>query len=197
MTLAQLGLGSVAMEPTSTPIAGPLPAVPPALARRLEQLGVRLERTQGVHAPMLLADWGPAPANDAAEPEPAKERWDRVVSIVVLPHGVAEAIFLGQPDRGSLAEAETVAGGPESGVPSPLGDERCSPCDITGAEARVLRYLPSNLTAAEIASELWVSVNTVKTHMRHIYSKLDAHRRTEAVDQATARGLLRSKRSLR
>ena len=38
-----------------------------------------------------------------------------------------------------------------------------------------MRYLPSNLTAAEIASELIVSANTVRTHMRHIYAKLDAH----------------------
>jgi LuxR family maltose regulon positive regulatory protein len=45
----------------------------------------------------------------------------------------------------------------------------------------VLRYLPSNLGAPEIAAALYVSANTVKTHMRHIYLKLGAHRRTEAV----------------
>jgi LuxR family transcriptional regulator, maltose regulon positive regulatory protein len=63
---------------------------------------------------------------------------------------------------------------------------------ISDAEARVLRYLPTNLTASEIASTLCVSVNTVKTHMRHIYAKLDAHRRREAVDRARALGLLTS-----
>jgi DNA-binding CsgD family transcriptional regulator len=61
---------------------------------------------------------------------------------------------------------------------------------ISTAEARVLSYLPTDLTAWEIASELCLSVNTVKTHMRHIYAKLDAHRRREAVERARALGLL-------
>ena len=51
-------------------------------------------------------------------------------------------------------------------------------------------YLPSNLTAAEIASELVVSTNTVRTHMRHIYAKLDAHSRNEAVTRARELGLV-------
>jgi LuxR family maltose regulon positive regulatory protein len=54
----------------------------------------------------------------------------------------------------------------------------------------VLRYLPSQLSAPEIASELYVSVNTVRTHMRHIYAKVGAHSRTETVDRARDLGLL-------
>jgi LuxR family maltose regulon positive regulatory protein len=54
----------------------------------------------------------------------------------------------------------------------------------------VLRYLPTNLTAPEIASELYISRNTVKTHMRHLYAKLGTHRRAEAVEHARALGLL-------
>jgi LuxR family transcriptional regulator, maltose regulon positive regulatory protein len=61
---------------------------------------------------------------------------------------------------------------------------------ITRSECRVLRYLPTNLTAPEIARELSVSVSTVRTHMRHLFAKLGAHRRTEAVAQARALGLL-------
>ncbi len=61
---------------------------------------------------------------------------------------------------------------------------------LTESELRVLRYLPSNLSAPEIAAELFLSTSTVKTHMRHIYEKLDAHRRTEAVDRARELGLL-------
>ncbi len=60
---------------------------------------------------------------------------------------------------------------------------------ITDGETRVLRYLPTNLRAHEIAAELCLSVNTVRTHMRHLYAKLDAHRRTEAVDRARVLGL--------
>ena len=58
------------------------------------------------------------------------------------------------------------------------------------AEARVLRYLPTKLSAPEIADQLYLSVNTVKTHMRHLYDKLGVHRRHEAVEQARALGLL-------
>jgi LuxR family maltose regulon positive regulatory protein len=62
--------------------------------------------------------------------------------------------------------------------------------ELSESELRVLRYLPSNLTAPEIAAELYVSTSTVKTHTRHIYDKLDAHRRTEAVERARELGLL-------
>ena len=62
--------------------------------------------------------------------------------------------------------------------------------DLTESEIRVLRYLPSNLSAPEIAAEVFLSTSTVKTHMRHIYEKLGAHKRTEAVERARERGLL-------
>lgn len=61
---------------------------------------------------------------------------------------------------------------------------------LSESELRVLRYLPTNLTAPEIAGELYVSRNTVKTHMRRLYAKLGVHRRTEAVSRARDLGLL-------
>ena len=61
---------------------------------------------------------------------------------------------------------------------------------LTDSEACVLRYLPTRLTAQEIASELSLSVHTVTTHMRHLYAKLGVHRRRQAVDRARALGLL-------
>jgi LuxR family maltose regulon positive regulatory protein len=78
---------------------------------------------------------------------------------------------------GTTAGAQTDR---ERGLPEPLSQ----------SEIRVLRYLPTKLSAAEIANELYLSVNTVKTHMRHLYDKLGAHRRHEAVEQARALGLL-------
>jgi LuxR family maltose regulon positive regulatory protein len=69
-------------------------------------------------------------------------------------------------------------------APSALRDE------LSEAELRVLGYLPSNLKAPEIAAELYVSANTVRTHLRHIYAKLDAHTRSEAVSRARELGLL-------
>jgi LuxR family transcriptional regulator, maltose regulon positive regulatory protein len=61
---------------------------------------------------------------------------------------------------------------------------------LTNRELTVLRFLPTNLTAAEIATELSVSVHTVKMHLRNVYAKLDVHRRSEAVERARALGLL-------
>jgi LuxR family maltose regulon positive regulatory protein len=50
--------------------------------------------------------------------------------------------------------------------------------------------LPTNLSRPDIARELSVSVNTVNTHVRNIYSKLGAGNRTEAVDRARRLRLL-------
>jgi len=55
---------------------------------------------------------------------------------------------------------------------------------LSESELRVLRYLSTNLPAPEIASELVVSVHTIRTPMRHIYAKQCVHTRTEAVDRA-------------
>jgi LuxR family maltose regulon positive regulatory protein len=74
---------------------------------------------------------------------------------------------------------------------APLLDE------LSEAELRVVRFLPSNLRAPEIASELFVSTNTIRTHLRHIYAKLGAHGRAEAVDRARALGLLAPAHRLR
>jgi LuxR family maltose regulon positive regulatory protein len=76
---------------------------------------------------------------------------------------------------------------------SPAPDlERPAPLlePLSEAELRVLGFLPTNLSAAGIASEIYVSVHTVKTHMRHIYAKLDVHDRAAAVRRARALGLL-------
>ncbi len=54
----------------------------------------------------------------------------------------------------------------------------------------MLRYLPTHLTAPEIAAELSVSTSTVKTHLRNLYLKLGVHRRAEAVKRARALHLL-------
>jgi LuxR family transcriptional regulator, maltose regulon positive regulatory protein len=61
---------------------------------------------------------------------------------------------------------------------------------LSGSELRVLRYLPTNLKAPEIARELYVSPNTVRTQIGHLYAKLGTHSRAEAVERARALGLL-------
>jgi LuxR family maltose regulon positive regulatory protein len=78
------------------------------------------------------------------------------------------------------------------GEPAPRRDrERLSePDELSPSELRVLRYLPTNLTRPEIASELYVSINTVNTHLRNIYSKLGARDRSSAVQHARELRLL-------
>ena len=76
------------------------------------------------------------------------------------------------------------AAGKHSGLHSRLVEP------LTRGETRVLRYLPTNLSAPEIARELSLSVTTVRTHVRHIFAKLGANHRTEAVERARAVGLL-------
>jgi LuxR family maltose regulon positive regulatory protein len=70
-------------------------------------------------------------------------------------------------------ESETPAG-----VVQPLLDP------LSEREQDVLRYLPSNLTTPEIAEEMMISINTVRTHIKNIYQKLGVHKRSEAVKRA-------------
>jgi LuxR family maltose regulon positive regulatory protein len=64
------------------------------------------------------------------------------------------------------------------------------PEELSPSELRVLRYLPTNMTRPEIARELYVSINTVNTHIRNIYAKLDARSRSAAVERARELRLL-------
>jgi LuxR family maltose regulon positive regulatory protein len=58
------------------------------------------------------------------------------------------------------------------------------PEELSPGELRVLRYLPTNLSRPEIAGELSVSLNTVSTHIRSIYAKLQVRDRSSAVQRA-------------
>jgi LuxR family maltose regulon positive regulatory protein len=61
---------------------------------------------------------------------------------------------------------------------------------LTDREVQVLRLLDSELTGPEIARELFVSHNTVRTHTRHLFAKLQVTSRRAAVLRAHERGLL-------
>jgi LuxR family maltose regulon positive regulatory protein len=62
--------------------------------------------------------------------------------------------------------------------------------ELSERELAVLRLLPSALSQREIAAELYVSFNTVKTHARAIFAKLGVNSRAEAVARARELGLL-------
>ena len=94
-------------------------------------------------------------------------------------HRTAHATFLS-----TILDVRAGESAKPHGEAAPLLDE------LSAAELRVVRYLPSNLKAPEIAAELFVSTNTIRTHLRHIYAKLDVHGRAEAVARARELGLL-------
>jgi LuxR family maltose regulon positive regulatory protein len=105
-------------------------------------------------------------------------------------------------DHGCTAEAarhaQAASGKPSSqdkvAVPFPRDEATAAdhrlPEPLSPTEKRVLGYLPTNLPVPDIAREMCVSANTVKTHTRHLFTKLDAHSRAEAVTRARALGLL-------
>ncbi len=62
--------------------------------------------------------------------------------------------------------------------------------DLSAREQGVLRYLQTRLTTREIAGELFISMNTLKSHLKSVYRKLDASSRSDAVARARAAGLL-------
>jgi DNA-binding NarL/FixJ family response regulator len=67
------------------------------------------------------------------------------------------------------------------------------PADIalSKREMDVLKCLAKGMTSSQIATELFISENTVKTHVRHILEKLEASNRAEAVSRAIQLGIIR------
>jgi LuxR family transcriptional regulator, maltose regulon positive regulatory protein len=132
----------------------------------------------------------PAAAEDAFEraldlAEPNGEMWP---FLLYLAPGLLERHARHRTSHASLI-AEIVSQLAAKGVaPQPGLQPPLEP--LSDSELRVLRYLPTNLTGPEVACELSVSLNTVKTHMRNLYAKLGTHRRAEAVERARALGLL-------
>jgi len=130
-------------------------------------------------------------ANQAAESALALAEADRLV----LPFAMTgSAGLLEALPRHETAHAALLADILDvlHGSPPAAKDQHASPQteELSPTELRVLRYLPTNLSRPEIASELSVSVNTVNTHVRNIYAKLQARDRSSAVQRARELRLL-------
>jgi LuxR family maltose regulon positive regulatory protein len=61
---------------------------------------------------------------------------------------------------------------------------------LSERELEVLRFIAAGLPNKKITEQLFISMSTVKTHLRNIYGKLDVHSRTEAVAKAMDLGIL-------
>lgn len=107
----------------------------------------------------------------------------------------ADAAELGlAPSPGILTERTAVVERRlRRGAPT-VSPERVGPTELveplTDRELAVLRLLPGRLTQREIGDALYLSMNTVKTHVRNIYRKLAVSSRDEAVEAARSIGLL-------
>ena len=84
-----------------------------------------------------------------------------------------------------LRAAEPGQASPTAAAAAPSSDE-----GLSDRELEVLRLLATELTGPEIARHLFVSVNTLRTHTKHIFTKLDVKTRRAAVRRATELGLL-------
>jgi LuxR family transcriptional regulator, maltose regulon positive regulatory protein len=105
-----------------------------------------------------------------------------------LHRGTAHAALAGELLEGLLGRVAVPSAPAEPAGGQPVVPALVEP--LSEREQVVLRYLPSMLSAGEIADELYVSVNTVKTHIKSIYRKLDANRRWDAVRRARSLHLL-------
>jgi len=62
--------------------------------------------------------------------------------------------------------------------------------ELSRREEEILRFVAAGLTNREIADRMFISVNTVKTHLKHVFSKIGATSRAQAIARAFALGLL-------
>jgi LuxR family transcriptional regulator, maltose regulon positive regulatory protein len=111
---------------------------------------------------------------------------------------------LGERERAQVAitEARSIIGScPDPGIltsrlstcgPSPRADTSSGDEELTGRERRVLQLLTSDLSERDIGHELYVSHNTVHSHVRSIYRKLGVSSRSGALQRTRELRLLSS-----
>jgi LuxR family maltose regulon positive regulatory protein len=110
-----------------------------------------------------------------------------------LDEGQPMAELLERAARAAAADVRTHADHLRAAAQRPSGPApagRASAEGLSERERQVLRLLSTELSGPEIAGELFVSVNTLRTHTKHIFSKLDVKTRRAAVRRAADLGLL-------
>jgi len=75
-------------------------------------------------------------------------------------------------------------------VPASIPENLLRELGISPREYEVLQLMADGLSNQEIANRLFISLNTVKTHISNLYLKLDVQRRTQAIQKAKERGLI-------
>ena len=132
------------------------------LAQRYAEQALDIAEPEGVRLPLAAA---------MAELDPVLRR--------LLRFGTAHRSLIGE-----VMELARSGAAPSAADVAPLDEA------LSDRELAVLRYLPTLLSSTEIAGELFVSVNTVKSHLKGVYRKLGVANRREAVERARDLGLI-------
>jgi LuxR family maltose regulon positive regulatory protein len=124
--------------------------------------------------------------------------WMALLADVVLGEGAIERADVGAAAAHAAAAAAMLGRYPDAGMLRGRAERlleaverRCITEPLTPAERRVLELLPTHLTDAQMAEQLFVSRNTIKTHLKSVYRKLEVSSRADAVRGARDMGLLR------
>jgi LuxR family maltose regulon positive regulatory protein len=175
-------------------------------AARLAQLGFGTNRRC---LPMLLARAALLARDPHADVEAAAAEvhrllehmvphpWMALLADVVLGEGAIDIADAGAAERHAAAAAALLDRYPDAGILRRRTVRLLEAVDrvrlaepLTPAERRVLELLPTHLTDAQMAEQLFVSRNTVKSHVKNLYRKLEVSSRADAVERARAVGLL-------
>ncbi|MCU1642783.1 MAG: hypothetical protein JWN03_3058 [Nocardia sp.] len=163
------------------------PAATRALVRPLIDNSDTIHPTNAIFAWLLFA------VSHPEQPLKAREGMENALRIaarekLVRPFlDVPQAIRLLDSLAGQLGRHDVFADFVRRHPKAPRSTEHPT---LTTAEVTVLRLLPSGRTTQHIANDLGVSINTVKTHLRGIYTKLGANTRVDALERARRTGLI-------
>jgi LuxR family maltose regulon positive regulatory protein len=203
---------ALALEPADT--SSLIPQLPSNTASWLLRARLHVLRREWSKAEHILADadpltirerveWGVLRSLAAQAPDLARAHgYLREALALAQPHRYLATIIEQGPGIAALlhslpagtdlrpyidelsVRAEAAAASPQSPAGPPPGGL------LSGRELTVLRMLASRLTTSEIAGAMFVSPNTLKSHMKSIYRKLDVSSRAGAVREGEARGLI-------
>jgi DNA-binding CsgD family transcriptional regulator len=118
----------------------------------------------------------------------AFEVYAGAIAILFTSLGIWLAIKLTKPSVETVVIEKEVYRNPT--IPFILNEKSLVELGMSKRELEVLQLMASGLSNQEIAKQLFVSLNTIKTHSSKIFEKMDVQRRTQAIEKAKRMGLI-------
>jgi ATP/maltotriose-dependent transcriptional regulator MalT len=203
---------ALALEPAEA--SALIPQLPATTAAQLLQARLHIARQEWAKAEEILNEAEPATIRERVESGVLRslaaqatdltraQGYLRTALALAMPHGYVATIIEQGPGIAALLHSlpattdvkpyvDELSIRAEAAAASSAGPAGPPPGGLlSDRELTVLRLLSSRLTSTEIAGALFVSPNTLKSHMKSIYRKLDVTSRADAVHDGQARGLL-------